>query len=81
MFFAEGTHVNKGQTLFVIDPKLYGARANRARVEEFEPEEHHAPGAESRARPERRALFSKRARQVDLDNAVRRFTKALRRTL
>ena len=31
MLFAEGTHVNKGQTLFVIDPKLYRARANRAR--------------------------------------------------
>ena len=33
MLFAEGTHVNKGQTLFVIDPKLYRARANRARAQ------------------------------------------------
>ena len=33
MLFAEGTHVNNGQTLFVIDPKLYRARANRARAQ------------------------------------------------
>ena len=30
MLFAEGTYIQKGQTLFVIDPRLYRARANKA---------------------------------------------------
>lgn len=33
MFFEEGTPVKKGQTLFIIDPTLYKARAERARAQ------------------------------------------------
>ncbi|MDE6573802.1 MAG: biotin/lipoyl-binding protein, partial [Muribaculaceae bacterium] len=31
MLFEEGTHIEKGQTLFIIDRKLYKARAEKAR--------------------------------------------------
>lgn len=33
MLFEEGTYVKKGQTLFIIDPKLYRAQANRAKAQ------------------------------------------------
>ena len=33
MLFAEGTYIKAGQTLFVIDPKLYRARANKAKAQ------------------------------------------------
>lgn len=33
MMFEEGTYVRKGQPLFIIDPKLYQARANKARAQ------------------------------------------------
>ena len=33
MLFEEGTHVEKGQVLFVIDPRVYKARAEKARAQ------------------------------------------------
>ena len=33
MLFTEGTYIKKGQTLFVIDPKLYRARVNKAKAQ------------------------------------------------
>ena len=33
MLFEEGTYINKDQVLFVIDPKLYKARADGARAQ------------------------------------------------
>lgn len=33
MLFEEGTYVKKGQTLFIIDPQLYKAQANRAKAQ------------------------------------------------
>ena len=33
MLFAEGTYVEKGQTLFIIDPKVYRARVNKAKAQ------------------------------------------------
>ena len=32
MCFKEGSYIEKGQTLFIIDPKLYEAHVNRARA-------------------------------------------------
>ena len=75
MLFAEGTHVNKGQTLFVIDPKLYRARANRARA--------HLNKARAQAlKAERdlnriRPLYEQNAAsQLDLDNAIAAYESA-----
>lgn len=33
MLFKEGSHIEKGQTLFIIDPRLYEARLNRAKAQ------------------------------------------------
>mgnify|MGYP002240989493 CR=1 FL=1 len=33
MLFAEGTYIKKGQTLFIIDPTVYRARANKAKAQ------------------------------------------------
>ena len=33
MLFDEGTYVKKGQPLFIIDPKQYQARANKAKAQ------------------------------------------------
>ena len=33
MLFEEGTYVKKGQPLFIIDPKLYEARVNKAKAQ------------------------------------------------
>ena len=71
MLFAEGTHVNKGQTLFVIDPKLYRARANRARAQ-LNKARAQALKAE-RIRP----LYEQNAAsQLDLDNAIAAYESA-----
>ena len=75
MLFAEGTHVNKGQTLFVIDPKLYRARANRARAQ-LNKARAQALKAErdlNRIRP----LYEQNAAcQLDLDNAIAAYESA-----
>ena len=33
MLFAEGTYIRKGQTLFVIDPRVYRARVDKAKAQ------------------------------------------------
>lgn len=75
MLFAEGTHVDKGQTLFIIDPKLYRARANRAKAQ-LNKARAQALKAErdlSRIRP----LYEQNAAsQLDLDNAVASYESA-----
>lgn len=68
MLFKEGSLVNKGQTLFVIDPKLYQARVDRARAEfnRAVALKDKAVRDLNRIRP----LFAqKAASQLDLDNA------------
>ena len=75
MLFAEGTHVNKGQTLFVIDPKLYRARANRARaqVNKARAQALKAERDLNRIRP----LYEQNAAsQLDLDNAIAAYESA-----
>lgn len=75
MLFEEGTFIEKGQTLFIIDPKLYQAHANRARAQ-LNKAKAQALKAErdlNRIRP----LFEQNAAsQLDLDNAVAAYESA-----
>ena len=75
MVFEEGTQINKGQTLFIIDPKVYRARAEKARAQ-LNKAQAQAQKAErdlARIRP----LYEQNAAsQLDLDNAVAAFESA-----
>ena len=75
MLFAEGTHVNKGQTLFVIDPKLYRARANRARAQ-LNKARAQALKAERDLNRIRPLYEQNAASQLDLDNATAAYESA-----
>ena len=75
MLFAEGTHVNKGQTLFVIDPKLYRARANRARAQ-LNNARAQALKAERDLNRIRPLYEQNAASQLDLDNAIAAYESA-----
>ena len=75
MLFAEGTHVNKGQTLFVIDPKLYRARANRERAQ-LNKARAQALKAERDLNRIRPLYEQNAASQLDLDNAIAAYESA-----
>lgn len=68
MLFKEGSYVNKGQTLFVIDPKLYQARVDRsqAQLDRARALLDKARRDLNRIRP---LYTQKAASQLDLDNA------------
>lgn len=68
MLFKEGSYIEKGQTLFVIDPKLYEAHVNKARaiLNKAKAQEMKAKHDLDRITP----LFAQNAAsQLDLDNA------------
>lgn len=68
MLFKEGSYIEKGQTLFVIDPKLYQAHVNKARaiLNKAKAQEMKAKHDLDRITP----LFAQNAAsQLDLDNA------------
>ena len=75
MYFEEGTHIDKGQTLFVIDRKVYQARAEKARAQ-LNKAKAQAQKAErdlARIRP----LYEQNAAsQLDLDNAEAAYESA-----
>ncbi len=75
MLFAEGTYIEKGQTLFVIDPSVYKAHEARARAQ-LEKARAVAQKAErdlARIRP----LYAQNAAShLDLDNAVAAYETA-----
>lgn len=75
MLFAEGTYIEKGQTLFVIDPSVYKAHVARAKAQ-LEKARAVAQKAErdlARIRP----LYAQNAAsQLDLDNAVAAYETA-----
>ncbi|MDE7124993.1 MAG: efflux RND transporter periplasmic adaptor subunit, partial [Muribaculaceae bacterium] len=75
MLFAEGTYIEKGQTLFVIDPTVYKAHEARAKAQ-LEKARAVAQKAErdlARIRP----LYAQNAAsQLDLDNAVAAYETA-----
>ncbi|MCH5247823.1 MAG: efflux RND transporter periplasmic adaptor subunit [Muribaculaceae bacterium] len=69
MLFDEGTYVNKGQTLFVIDPKLYKANVEsaKARLNKAKAQALKADRDLNRIKP----LYEQNAAsQLDLDNAI-----------
>lgn len=75
MLFDEGTYINKGQTLFIIDPKLYQAHANKARAQLNKAK---AVALKAKRDLERiRPLYEQRAAsQLDLDNAEAAYESA-----
>ncbi|MCH5244529.1 MAG: efflux RND transporter periplasmic adaptor subunit [Lentimicrobiaceae bacterium] len=75
MLFDEGKYVERGQTLFIIDPKLYQARvANaKARLNKARAQALKAERDLNRIRP----LFERNAAsQLDLDNAIATYESA-----
>lgn len=69
MLFKEGSYINKGQTLFIIDPTIYNARAKRA---EAQLNKAKAIAVKAKRDLDRiRPLYeANAASQLDLDNAV-----------
>lgn len=75
MLFDEGTYVERGQTLFIIDPRLYKANVEsaRARLNKAKAQALKAERDLSRIRP---LYEQKAASQLDLDNAVAAYETA-----
>lgn len=75
MLFEEGTYVRKGQVLFIIDPKQYKAKVDKAKAQ-LNKNKALAQKAErdlSRIRP----LYEQNAAsQLDLDNAIASYESA-----
>ena len=68
MYFEEGTFIKKGQTLFVIDRKVYQARAEKARAQLNKAKAQALKAERDLARI--RPLYEQNAAsQLDLDNA------------
>lgn len=76
MLFEEGTYVNKDQILFVIDPKLYSARVDRAKAQL---QKDRAIEQQTKRNIDRiRPLFEQNAAsQLDLDNAIAAYESAV----
>lgn len=75
MCFKEGSYIQKGQTLFIIDPKLYRAHVNKARAQlnKAEAQERKAKHDLDRIKP----LYEQNAAsQLDLDNATAAYESA-----
>ncbi|MDE5940879.1 MAG: efflux RND transporter periplasmic adaptor subunit [Muribaculaceae bacterium] len=75
MLFAEGTYIERGQTLFVIDPRVYQARVNKAKAQlnKARAQQQKAERDLNRIRP----LYAENAAsQLDLDNAVAAYESA-----
>lgn len=76
MLFAEGTYIKQGQTLFIIDPKLYRARVDKAKAQlnKAKAQELKAKRDLDRIRP----LYEQNAAsQLDLDNAIASYESAV----
>lgn len=75
MLFEEGSYVERGQSLFVIDPKLYRARVNRAKAS-LNKAKAQALKAERDLNRIRPLYEQNAASQLDLDNAVATYESA-----
>lgn len=76
MCFKEGSYIKKGQTLFVIDPRLYQAYVNKAKaiLNKAEAQARKAKHDLDRIRP----LYAQNAAsQLDLDNATAAYESAM----
>ncbi|MDE6396288.1 MAG: efflux RND transporter periplasmic adaptor subunit [Muribaculaceae bacterium] len=69
MLFKEGSHIQKGQTLFVIDPRVYDARVNRAKAQ-LNKAKAQAQKADRDLKRIRPLYEQNAASQLDLDNAI-----------
>lgn len=76
MLFSEGTYVKQGQTLFIIDPTVYKARANKARalLNKAKAQAQKASRDLARIRP---LHAQNAASQLDLDNAEAAYEGAM----
>ncbi len=75
MFFEEGTHIDKGQTLFIIDQKVYKARTEKARAQLLKARANSQKAERDLARI--RPLYEQNAAsQLDLDNAEAAYESA-----
>lgn len=75
MLFKEGSYIQKGQTLFVIDPRLYKAHVNKARAQlnKARAQAQKAKRDLDRIKP----LYAQNAAsQLDLDNATAAYESA-----
>lgn len=75
MLFKEGSYIEKGQTLFVIDPRLYKAHVNKARAQlnKARAQAQKAKRDLDRIKP----LYAQNAAsQLDLDNATAAYESA-----
>ncbi|MCM1490729.1 MAG: efflux RND transporter periplasmic adaptor subunit [Muribaculum sp.] len=76
MLFKEGSYIKKGQTLFVIDPRLYKAHVNKASamLNKARTQARKAKRDLDRTKP----LFAQNAAsQLDLDNAEAAYESAM----
>ena len=69
MYFAEGTYVRQGQQLFLIDPKLYRARVEKAKAQ-LNKDKALAQKAERDLERIRPLYEQNAASRLDYDNAV-----------
>ena len=75
MLFREGSYVQKGQTLFVIDPKIYRARMDKAKAQ-LNKDRALAQKAERDLKRIRPLYEQNAASQLDLDNATAAYESA-----
>ena len=76
MLFAEGTYIRKGQTLFVIDPRVYRARVDKAKAQ-LNKARAQALKAERDLNRIRPLYEQNAASQLDLDNAIASYESAV----
>lgn len=76
MLFKEGSYIQKGQTLFVIDPRLYQAHVNKARAQ-LNKARAQAQKAERDLKRIRPLYEQNAASQLDLDNATAAYESAM----
>lgn len=75
MLFREGSYVKKGQTLFIIDPKIYRARVDKAKAQ-LNKDRALAQKAERDLKRIRPLYAQNAASQLDLDNATAAYESA-----
>ncbi len=76
MLFKEGSYIQKGQTLFVIDPRLYKAHVNKARAQ-LNKARAQAQKAERDLNRIKPLYAQNAASQLDLDNATAAYESAM----
>lgn len=76
MLFKEGSYIQKGQTLFVIDPRLYQAHVNKARAQ-LNKARAQALKAERDLKRIKPLYELNAASQLDLDNATAAYESAM----